>query len=58
MSVTPANVHDSTAAPQLLEKFMGEPGRLLKLVWADSSYQGQAVAEAFARHGVTVRIVQ
>jgi len=58
VSVTPANVHDSMAAPQLLERFMAAPGRLLKLVWADSAYQGQALAQAFARHGVKVEVVR
>ncbi|WP_329359965.1 transposase [Streptomyces sp. NBC_01483] len=57
VTVSPANVHDSVAAPELLEKFMAAPGRLLKLVWADSAYQGQALAEAFARHGVKVEVV-
>jgi transposase len=58
VTVTPANVHDSMAAPQLLERFMAAPGRLLKLVWADSAYQGQALAQAFARHGVKVEVVR
>jgi transposase len=58
VTVTAANVHDSVAAPDLLEKFMAAPGRLLKLVWADSAYQGEALAEAFARHGVKVEVVR
>ena len=37
---------------------MAEPGRLLKLVWADSAYQGQALADAFAAHGVKVEVVR
>ncbi|MDX6329242.1 MAG: hypothetical protein QOI83_1625 [Streptomycetaceae bacterium] len=37
VTVTAANVHDSVAAPDLLEKSMAAPGRLLKLVWADSA---------------------
>lgn len=32
VTVTPANVHDSKAAPELIEAFMAEPGRMLKLV--------------------------
>ncbi|MEV5984927.1 transposase [Streptomyces sp. NPDC052051] len=56
--VTLADVHDSRAAPALMEKFMAEPGRLLKLVWVDSAYQGQALAEVFARHGVRVEVVR
>ena len=56
--ITPANVHDSVAAPGLLDRFMAEPGRLLKLVWADSAYQGPALADAFARHGVQVEVVK
>jgi hypothetical protein len=47
-------VHDSKAAPALLETYMDQPGRLLKLVWVDSAYQGPALAKAFARHGVRV----
>ena len=56
--VTPANVHDSKAAPEMIEAFMAEPGRLLKLVWADTAYQGPALAQAFARHGVRVEVVK
>jgi transposase len=56
--VTVANLHDSVAAPELLEKYMMEPGRLLKLVWVDSAYQGQTLADAFARHGVKVQVVK
>ncbi|MEZ0095215.1 IS5 family transposase [Streptacidiphilus sp. EB129] len=56
--VTAANVHDSKAAPELIEAFMAEPGRLLKLVWADTAYQGPALAQAFARHGVQVEVVK
>jgi len=37
---------------------MAAPGRLLKLVWADSAYQGPALAQAFARHGVKVEVVR
>ena len=48
VTVTPANVHDSVAAPELIEAFMAEPGRLLKLIWADTAYQGPALAQAFA----------
>lgn len=58
VTVTPANVHDSKAAPELIEAFMAEPGRMLKLVWADSAYQGEALAQAFAAHGVEVEIVR
>ena len=47
--VNPADVHDSK--PALLDRCMDEPGRLLELVWADSAYQGQPLADAFARHG-------
>ena len=56
--VTPADVHDSKPAPALLDRYMDEPGRLLKVVWADSAYQGQPLADAFARHGVRVEVVQ
>ena len=56
--VTPADVHDSKPAPAVLDRYMDEPGRLLKLVWADSAYQGQPLADAFARHGVRVEVVQ
>jgi transposase len=58
VTVTPANVHDSVAAPELIEAFMAEPGRLLKLVWADTAYQGPALAQAFAAHGVRVEVVR
>jgi transposase len=58
VTVTTADVHDSKAAPALLETFMDEPGRLLKLVWVDSAYQGPALAQAFARHGVAVHVVR
>ncbi|MFK4272503.1 IS5 family transposase [Streptomyces milbemycinicus] len=57
-TVTPANVHDSKAAPALVEAFMTEPGRLLKLVRADSAYQCEALATAFAAHGVKAEIVR
>lgn len=56
VTVTPANVHDSVAAPELLDAFMVEPGRLLKLVWADTAYQGPALADAFAAHGVRAEV--
>ena len=58
VTVTTADVHDSKAAPALLETFMDQPGRLLKLVWVDSAYQGPALAKAFARHGVRVEVVR
>lgn len=58
VTVTTADVHDSKAAPALLETFMEQPGRLLKLVWVDSAYQGPALAKAFARHGVRVEVVR
>lgn len=58
VTVTPANVHDSVAAPELLDAFMAEPGRLLKLVWADTAYQGPALAAAFAAHGVAIAVVR
>jgi transposase len=58
VTVTTADVHDSRAAPALLETFMADPGRLLKLVWVDSAYQGPALAKAFARHGVRVEVVR
>jgi transposase len=58
VTVTAANVHDSKAAPELLEQYMAEPGRLLELVWVDSAYQGQELADAFATHGVSVEVVK
>jgi transposase len=58
VTVTTADVHDSKAAPALLETFMDQPGRLLKLVWVDSAYQGPALAKAFARHGVRIEVVR
>ena len=58
VTVTPANVHDSMAAPELLARFMAAPGRLVKLVRADSAYRGQVLARAFARHGVKVEVVR
>ncbi|MCX5215848.1 IS5 family transposase [Kitasatospora sp. NBC_00240] len=58
VTVTPANVHDSVAAPEQIDAFMAEPGRLLKLVWADTAYQGPALAEAFAAHGLRVEVVK
>jgi transposase len=58
VTVTPANVHDSKAAPELIDAFMAEPGRLLELVWVDSAYQGQELADAFAAHGVKVQVVK
>ncbi|WP_416069866.1 transposase [Streptomyces sp. AK02-01A] len=53
-----ADVHDSKAAPALLETFMQQPGRLLQLVWVDSAYQGPALAKAFARHGLRTEVVR
>jgi transposase len=58
VTVTTADVHDSKAAPALLETFMDKPGRLLKLVWVDSAYQGPALAKAFTRHGVRIEVVR
>ncbi|MGW1162620.1 transposase [Streptomyces sp. NPDC002519] len=58
VTVTTADVHDSKAAPALLETFMEQSGRLLKLVWVDSDYQGPAPTRAFARHGVRVEVVR
>ncbi|WP_416072156.1 transposase [Streptomyces sp. ME18-1-4] len=58
LTVTTADVHDSKTAPALLETFMDQPGRLLKLVWVDSAYQGPALAKAFARHGVRIEVVR
>ncbi|MER5280105.1 transposase [Streptomyces sp. NPDC002809] len=58
VTVTTADVHDSKAAPALLETFMDQPGRLLKLVWVDSAYRGPALAQAFARHGVRIEVVR
>ncbi|WP_327419135.1 transposase [Streptomyces sp. NBC_01233] len=58
VTVTTADVHDSKAAPALLETFMDQPGRLLKLVWVDSAYQGPALAKAFALHGVRIEVVR
>jgi transposase len=58
VTVTTADVHDSKAAPALLETFMDQPGRLLKLVWVDSAYQGPALAKAFARHRVRIEVVR
>ena len=37
---------------------MAEPGRLLRLVWADTAYQGPALAQAFAAHGIRVGVVR
>ncbi|MEK8142346.1 transposase [Streptomyces sp. M10(2022)] len=37
---------------------MEQPGRLLKLVWVDSAYQGPALARAFARHGVRIEVMR
>jgi len=54
VDVTTVDVHDSKAASALLEMFMDQPVRLLKLVWVDSAYQGPALAKAFARHGVRI----
>jgi len=54
--VNPADVHDSK--PALLDRCMDEPGRLLELAWADSAYQEQPLADAFAQHGLRVEIVQ
>lgn len=42
VTVTTADVHDSKAAPALLETFMQQPGRLLQLVWVDSADRGRA----------------
>jgi transposase len=58
VTVTPANVHDSQAAPDLLDAYLAEPGRLLKLVWVDTAYQGRPLAEAFAAHAVEVKVVK
>ncbi|MEY9997017.1 transposase [Streptomyces sp. V4I8] len=58
VTVTAANVHDSKAAPDLLDAYLAKPGRLLKLVWVDSAYQGQPLADAFAAHGVEVKVVK
>jgi Transposase DDE domain len=37
VTVTPSNVHGSKAAPELIKAFMAQPGRMLKLVRADSA---------------------
>jgi transposase len=58
VTVTPANVHDSQAAPGLLDAYLAEPGRLLRLVWVDTAYQGRPLADAFAALGVTVQVVK
>jgi transposase len=58
LTVTTADVHDSKTAPALLETFMDQPGRLLKLVWVDSAHRGPALAKAFARHGVRIEVVR
>lgn len=58
VSVTPADGHDSKAAPDLMDMFMAAPGRLLKLVWVAGAYQGPAPTEAFALHGVQVELVR
>ncbi|MFD8721234.1 hypothetical protein ACFV2H_25430 [Streptomyces sp. NPDC059629] len=49
---------NSKQRSELVEKFMAGPGRMLRLVWVDSAYQGQAPAEAFARDGVRVEVVR
>jgi transposase len=58
VAVTPANTHDSRAAPEVLDRVMEEPGRLLEVVCAGTSYQGEALAEAFSEHGVEVEVVR
>lgn len=58
VTVTPANVHDSVVTPDLLASFMAAPGRLPEPARADSAYQGQALAQAFARHGVNAEVVR
>ncbi|MFI6607975.1 IS5 family transposase [Streptomyces sp. NPDC050507] len=58
VTVTTADMHDSKAAPALLETFKKQPGQLLKLVWVDSAYQGPALAKAFARHRVRIEVVR
>jgi IS5 family transposase len=58
VAVTPANTHDCRAAPEVLDRVMEEPGRLLEVVCAGTSYQGEALAEAFSEHGVEVEVVR
>ncbi|MGW0574834.1 IS5 family transposase [Streptomyces sp. NPDC002920] len=45
VTVTTADVHDSKAAPALLETFMDQPGRLLKLVWGRQRLPGSGTGE-------------
>ena len=58
VTVTTADVHDSKAAPALLETFMQQPGRLPQLVGVDSAYQGPALAKAFVGHGARTEVVR
>ena len=46
-AVTAANIHDSVAASELVDRVMDEPGRELKLIWVNSAYQGQAPEVTF-----------
>lgn len=47
--MTTEDVHDSEAARTLLETYLDEPGRLLKLVWVDTAYQGPAMDRLLKR---------
>jgi putative transposase len=54
--VTPANVQDPLAAPELLALAKSRSARLRHL-WADGRYQGPTVAAAAAALGLTVEVV-
>lgn len=54
--VTPANVQDPTAAPEVLEEAAVRSARL-EHVWADARYQGKLIPWAKEALGITLEIV-
>jgi len=54
--VTPANVQDPTAAPEVLQEAKAESARLSH-VWADGRYRGKLINWAKEEVGITLEIV-
>ena len=56
VSVTPANVQDPTAAPELLTQAKAKSARLAH-IWGDGRYRGPTVARAARALGLVVEVV-
>lgn len=55
--VTPANVQDPTAAPDVLDEAAAHAPRL-RHIWGDTRYQGKLIDWAKTTHNITVEIVR